>query len=173
MFSLVIRTILHYRHVLLPVIAGVSVAGAVIIGALIVGDSVRGSLRHIAMDRIGAIDHVLLAPRWFSPSIVDHTDKAVELHEVVFVQQVTAKQELRVDDKQVVHRFAFDAIGQIRENRRRIQFFGRIQHRFDDRILQHHLIGHHDTVIEDRRTIRGETLGNMFDFQSQVGQGWR
>jgi hypothetical protein len=104
MFSLVIRTILHYRHVLLPVIAGVSVAGAVIIGALIVGDSVRGSLRHIAMDRIGAIDHVLLAPRWFSPSIVDHTDKAVELHEVVFVQQVTAKQELRVDDKQVVHR---------------------------------------------------------------------
>jgi putative ABC transport system permease protein len=104
MFSLVIRTILHYRHVLLPVIAGVSVAGAVIIGALIVGDSVRGSLRHIAMDRIGAIDHVLLAPRWFSPSIVDHTDKAVELHEVVFVQQVTAKKELRVDDKQVVHR---------------------------------------------------------------------
>jgi ABC-type lipoprotein release transport system permease subunit len=104
MFSLVIRTILHYRHVLLPVIAGVSVAGAVIIGALIVGDSVRGSLRHIAMDRIGAIDHVLLAPRWFSPSIVDRTDTAVELHEVVFVQQVTAKQELRVDDKQVVHR---------------------------------------------------------------------
>jgi len=104
MFSLVIRTILHYRRVLLPVVAGVSVAGAVIIGALIVGDSVRGSLRHIAMDRIGAIDYVVVAPRWFSPSIVDRSDKAVELHDVVFVQQVTAKKELRVDDKQVVHR---------------------------------------------------------------------
>ena len=104
MFSLVFRTIVHYRNVLLPVVAGVSVAGAVIVGALIVGDSVRGSLRHIAMDRIGAIDQVLLAPRWFSPSIVDRTDNNSELNDVVFVQQVTAKKELRVDGRLVVHR---------------------------------------------------------------------
>ncbi|MFM7092999.1 MAG: hypothetical protein ACKOYL_00355, partial [Actinomycetota bacterium] len=65
MFSLVLRTILHFYRWLLPVAAGVAVCSAVIVGALIVGDSMRGSLTHIAMDRIGSIDRVVIAPRWF------------------------------------------------------------------------------------------------------------
>ena len=65
MFSLVLRTILHFYRWLLPVAAGVAVCSAVIVGALIVGDSMRGSLTQIAMDRIGSIDRVVIAPRWF------------------------------------------------------------------------------------------------------------
>jgi ABC-type lipoprotein release transport system permease subunit len=65
MLSLVLRTILHFYRWLLPVAAGVAVCSAVIVGALLVGDSMRGSLTHIAMDRIGVIDRMVIAPRWF------------------------------------------------------------------------------------------------------------
>jgi putative ABC transport system permease protein len=66
MFALVWRTIWHFHRLLAPVAVGVAVSSAVIVGALIVGDSMRGSLRHIAMDRIGSIDRFIVAPRWFS-----------------------------------------------------------------------------------------------------------
>ena len=68
MLSLVFRTLLHFRGLLVPVAMGVAVATAVIVGALVVGDSMRGSLRFIAMDRIGSIESVLVAPRWFDRS---------------------------------------------------------------------------------------------------------
>lgn len=44
----------------LAVIASIAVATAVIIGALLVGDSVRGSLRYQALDRLGKIDGLML-----------------------------------------------------------------------------------------------------------------
>ena len=40
-------------------------ATAVLTGALLVGDSVRGSLKHLALDRLGGIDYVLVTPRFF------------------------------------------------------------------------------------------------------------
>ncbi|MCU0708876.1 MAG: FtsX-like permease family protein [Pirellula sp.] len=66
MFALAFRTIVHFYRWLLPVAAGIAVCSAVIVGALLVGDSMRGSLRHIALDRIGQIDRIIIAPRWFS-----------------------------------------------------------------------------------------------------------
>lgn len=44
----------------LAVVASIAVATAVIIGALLVGDSVRGSLRYQALDRLGKIDGLML-----------------------------------------------------------------------------------------------------------------
>lgn len=44
---------------------GIAAATAVLTGALLVGDSVRGSLQHLALDRLGRIDRVLAAPRFF------------------------------------------------------------------------------------------------------------
>ena len=38
-------------------------------GALLVGDSVRGSLRGLTLDRLGAIDHALVAERYFRPEL--------------------------------------------------------------------------------------------------------
>lgn len=43
----------------------VAVAAAVLTGALIVGDSMRGSLRELAVGRLGRVDFALTAPRFF------------------------------------------------------------------------------------------------------------
>ncbi len=104
MLSLILRTIAHFRNLLIPVIAGVAVAGAVIVGAFIVGDSVRGSLRHIALDRIGKIDRILLAPRWFSPALLDKTQVQSDVHELIYLQQSTAQFEVRGEDGKKVYR---------------------------------------------------------------------
>ncbi len=52
----------------IPIALGVAAATAVIVGALVVGDSVRTSLRELALDRLGKVDHVLIAPRFFDQS---------------------------------------------------------------------------------------------------------
>jgi putative ABC transport system permease protein len=96
MFSLISKTLLHYRYLLLPVAFGVAVASAVIVGALVVGDSMRGSLRHIAMDRIGNIDTVLIAPRWFDESLASGMSLGVVEREVlptILVRQAIAEHQ--------------------------------------------------------------------------------
>jgi len=53
----------------LAVALGVAAATAVLTGALIVGESVRGSLRYLAFDRLGRIDEVLVTDRFFRDSL--------------------------------------------------------------------------------------------------------
>lgn len=55
----------QYRRVHLAVAAGVAVTTAVITGALLVGDSMRGSLRDLALGSLGRIDQVLIAEHPF------------------------------------------------------------------------------------------------------------
>jgi ABC-type antimicrobial peptide transport system permease subunit len=54
----------HWR-IHLAVALGVAAAAAVLTGALLVGDSVRGSLRHLVLDRLGRIDEILVVDRFF------------------------------------------------------------------------------------------------------------
>lgn len=61
----VCNSLWHYRWMQIPIALGVAAATAVIVGALVVGDSVRTSLRELALDRLGKVDHVLIAPRFF------------------------------------------------------------------------------------------------------------
>jgi ABC-type antimicrobial peptide transport system permease subunit len=58
-------SLVFHRRIHFAVALGVMTATAVLAGALLVGDSVRGSLRHLALDRLGQIDRVLVAPRFF------------------------------------------------------------------------------------------------------------
>ena len=70
-----IRTSLwHYRRVQLAVLAGVVVATAVITGALLVGDSVRGSLRELALERLGRIETLLVANQPFRDELYEQLD---------------------------------------------------------------------------------------------------
>ncbi|MDZ4851993.1 MAG: FtsX-like permease family protein [Pirellulaceae bacterium] len=88
-----------YRSMLWPVALGVSAATAVIVGALLVGDSVRGSLKYLALDRLGKIDHLLLAPRFFEQSVIErwHDDLKFPIDEVgqpipaIFFPQTTVE----------------------------------------------------------------------------------
>ncbi len=97
MILLIFRTLIHFRGLLVPVAMGVAVATAVIVGALVVGDSMRGSLRFIAMDRIGSIESVLVAPRWFDQKLAENLtgndSSHGAVHSLVFVQQAMAENE--------------------------------------------------------------------------------
>lgn len=64
-FRLVLRSLTFHASKHFAVILGVLAATAVLTGALVVGDSVRQSLRHLALDRLGEIDHLLLVDRFF------------------------------------------------------------------------------------------------------------
>lgn len=46
-------------------------ATAVLIGALLVGDSMRGSLRHLALDRLAQVDEVLVADHFFETRLAE------------------------------------------------------------------------------------------------------
>lgn len=60
----------HWRtH--LAVALCVFTGSAVLTGALLVGDSMRGSLRDLALKRLGPVDHALTAPRFFRETLAD------------------------------------------------------------------------------------------------------
>jgi ABC-type antimicrobial peptide transport system permease subunit len=53
------------------VVLGVAAGTAVLVGALLVGDSVRGSLRGLVLDRLAAMDHLLVSDRYFRAELKD------------------------------------------------------------------------------------------------------
>ncbi|MCI0357592.1 MAG: FtsX-like permease family protein [Planctomycetaceae bacterium] len=59
------QSLRFYWRIHLAVALGVAAAAAVLTGALLVGDSVRGSLKHLTLDRLGRIDELLLVDRFF------------------------------------------------------------------------------------------------------------
>ena len=71
LWRLIRRSLQHYWRMQLAVMLGVAIATAVLTGALIVGDSVRGSLRFLALDRLQDIDFALVGDRYFDTRVVD------------------------------------------------------------------------------------------------------
>src|SRR5688572_22493552 len=74
---LLLRNIRYFRWSNLAVLAGMAVATAVLTGALMVGDSVRGSLRALAVQRLGPVEHALVATRFFEQSLVERVRRAL------------------------------------------------------------------------------------------------
>lgn len=63
------RGLWHYLPSHLGTLLGVTVAVAALTGALLVGDSLRGSLREHALQRLGGFTHALIATRTFPDSL--------------------------------------------------------------------------------------------------------
>ncbi len=59
------RSLIYYWRVHLGLLLGTAVATTALTGALLVGDSMRGSLRDLALERLGHIDYALLAEHFF------------------------------------------------------------------------------------------------------------
>jgi ABC-type antimicrobial peptide transport system permease subunit len=76
--SLILRSLWYHLRINAAVALGVAAAVAVLTGALLVGDSVRGSLRHLILDRLGNIDSVLLTQRFFRTQLADEVQSGVE-----------------------------------------------------------------------------------------------
>ena len=87
------RTAKHYWQIHLIVALCTAVATGVLAGALIVGDSMRGSLRNITLERLGSIQHALIADHFFKPDILNqqHAVPAILLNGTV----VAAETETR------------------------------------------------------------------------------
>lgn len=73
--TVIFRGLRHYQRAYVALALGVACAVAVLTGALLVGDSVRGSLRKLALDRLGKIDHLLLLDRFVDPSLAERLQK--------------------------------------------------------------------------------------------------
>jgi ABC-type lipoprotein release transport system permease subunit len=71
MFRLLFRNLLYHRRGNFAVLLGVVLGTAVLTGALLVGDSLRGSLRALALDQLGWVDQALVAGRFFRQALAD------------------------------------------------------------------------------------------------------
>jgi ABC-type lipoprotein release transport system permease subunit len=71
---LILRSLRFYWRTHLGVLAGVAVTCAILTGALVVGDSVRFSLRQLALARLGRVTHALATgDRFFREKLADET----------------------------------------------------------------------------------------------------
>ena len=71
------RSLRFYWRTHLGVLAGVAVTCAILTGALVVGDSVRFSLRQLALARLGRVTHALATgDRFFREKLADETGTA-------------------------------------------------------------------------------------------------
>jgi ABC-type lipoprotein release transport system permease subunit len=68
---LVLRSLFYHWRGNLAVLLGVSLGTAVLTGALLVGDSLRGSLRDVALDQLGWVGHALVSGRFFREKLAD------------------------------------------------------------------------------------------------------
>ena len=66
-----LRSLIHFWQTNLAILLGVIAATTVIAGSLIVGDSVRESLRIMSLDRLGHVDHALVATRFFRQELAE------------------------------------------------------------------------------------------------------
>jgi ABC-type antimicrobial peptide transport system permease subunit len=82
--TLVKRNLAHFRRTNAAVILGVATAVAVLAGALLVGDSVRASLRDLALARLGKTDLVITASGFFREQLAadlqSHNQFAANFH---------------------------------------------------------------------------------------------
>lgn len=77
-WRLALRSLTHHWRTDGAVALGVMAAAAVLTGALLVGDSVRGSLRHLILDRLGRIDDALVVDRMFRAEMTEQLQAAGE-----------------------------------------------------------------------------------------------
>jgi len=69
------RSLRFYWRTHLGVLAGVAVAGGILTGALAVGDSVRFSLRQLALARLGRVTHAIVTgDRFFREKLAEETE---------------------------------------------------------------------------------------------------
>ncbi len=90
----------HHRRLHLAVALGVAAATAVLSGALVVGDSVRDSLRHLALDRLQRIDEILAVPRFFRARLADELSDEPEFDEYFSTAAPAVLLEGTVEDPQ-------------------------------------------------------------------------
>lgn len=78
LLTLHLRSAQHHWRMHVAVMLGVAVGTAALTGALIVGDSMRSSLRNVALGRLGGVDHAMVSPQFFQQTLADDLNKIPE-----------------------------------------------------------------------------------------------
>ncbi|REJ77089.1 MAG: ABC transporter permease [Acidobacteria bacterium] len=73
--GLLLESLLHFWRINLAIVAAVAVCTAVLVGALLVGDSMRGSLRALTLERLGDIDHVVVAESFLRQDLAEELEE--------------------------------------------------------------------------------------------------
>jgi len=71
LISFIFRSLRHHYRTHIALAMGVVVATATLTGAMIVGDSMRDSLRNVAVGRLGPVTHAMTSSRFFRDSLID------------------------------------------------------------------------------------------------------
>ena len=69
LLTIIKRSLRYYWRPNAAVVLGVAIAGSVLVGSLLVGDSVKGSLRAFALERLGRVEYVLAARPFFREAL--------------------------------------------------------------------------------------------------------
>ena len=69
--TLILRSLRFHWRSQLGVLLGAAIGSAALIGALVVGDSVRGSLRDLALQRLGWVDAAMAPTERFFDQRID------------------------------------------------------------------------------------------------------
>ncbi len=99
--SLVCRSLVYYWRTNLAVILGVATAVAVLSGALLVGDSVRASLRDLALSRLGKTESVVTSAQFFREQLATEVQGGTPL--IVMQGVVTHEKDGRRAPKVAVY----------------------------------------------------------------------
>jgi putative ABC transport system permease protein len=78
MLRLILNSATYHWRTNLAVMLGVAAAVSVFAGALLVGDSVRGSLRDLAIGRLGATEHVVSSAGFFREALAEELESALD-----------------------------------------------------------------------------------------------
>ncbi len=99
---LILASLFYHRRIHAAVACGVLAGTAVLTGALLVGDSMRGSLRDLTLERLGRVDEVLLAGRYFRRELVDElrAEPAFKEHLATAAPVIFARASLQAGDGQ-------------------------------------------------------------------------
>ena len=81
LFKLIVDSLRFHWRTNLAVMLAVAAASAVLTGALVVGDSMRGSLRHLVLDQLGAIDDLLVTDRFFRAELAEELAREPQYQE--------------------------------------------------------------------------------------------
>jgi putative ABC transport system permease protein len=94
--QLIFRNLIYYWRTNLPIIAGIAISVTVLSGALLVGQSMRGSLRDLFYERIGATESIVAADHIFGEKLSDAFGAEGQSCPILYLKGIVTREQTGV-----------------------------------------------------------------------------